>query len=274
MSKCFDLGAIDYITRPFEPVIVQKRVKNAYLIYEKKKTLYDNLLAQIEDKQKQTAILLAILAKVLQFRNNESKEHLDHIGIITYIVLNKLRLITDKYNLTEEDVSNIAVASSLHDIGKIGVPEDILNKPGRLSKEEFEQIKMHTIIGAVILDDFKKEGEGSEIVRYAYDICKWHHERIDGNGYPDKLRGNKIPIWCQVVGIADCYDALMQKRCYKESYTSDEALKMIANDECGVFDELLVRCLYESKDEIEDTLKNTTLLELLRTNYINYNLIF
>ena len=228
VERAYDLGATDYISRPFDMAVVRRRVINT----------------QVYEKEKSNSTMINILSHIVEFRNGESGMHVLHIQTATDILLHTLVQKTDKYHLTAADISLISTASALHDIGKINIPESILNKPGRLTKEEFEVMKTHTTIGSEILEKLPFQQE-SDLVKTAYAICRWHHERWDGRGYPDGLKGEQIPIAAQVVSMADVYDALTSERCYKKAFDHDTAVKMILNGECGQFNPLLLECLTE-----------------------------
>ncbi len=244
IERAYIYGAQDYITRPFEAFIVRRRVQNTLKLYRDQRMLKQMVSEQIYEKEENNNLMIGILSHVVEFRNSESGEHILHIRTATELLLRQVIHKTDKYKLTESDIAMITTASALHDIGKINIPEEILNKPGRLTREEFETMKTHTTIGADII----RQISGSEekpLLRVAWEICRWHHERWDGNGYPDGLKGEEIPIAAQVVALADVYDALTSKRCYKDAYDHETALAMILNGECGSFDPFLLDCLRE-----------------------------
>lgn len=199
-------------------------------------------------------MMIMILSHIVESRNGESGLHVLHIKKLTKLLLNILVKKTNQYSLTLDDMISIEVASSLHDIGKIAIPEEILNKPSSLTKEEMEVMKSHVIIGAKMLNSLPFYND-EPIVKYGYQICRWHHERYDGNGYPDGLKGEEIPIAAQVVSIVDAYDALTSKRVYKEAYSHEEALKMIQKGKCGVFNPLLIECLMDIESYIQNDLK-------------------
>ncbi len=255
VDRAYDLGVADFISRPFDSRIVHRRVINTILLYSKQKMLAQMVAEQIYEKQKTSNLLITVLSHIVEFRNGESGMHVLHVQTITETLLRNLLEMTDKYNLTEEDISLISTASALHDIGKISIPDAILNKPGRLTDEEFAIMKTHSAVGAQMLDDmpFYKD---EPIVKTAYEICRWHHERYDGRGYPDGLSGDEIPISAQIVAIADVYDALTSERVYKKAFTHDVAMKMILNGECGNFNPLLLKCLEKSAEELRRRLKN------------------
>ena len=244
VERAYDLGATDYISRPFDMAVVRRRVINTLMLYAKQKRLVRLVAEQVYEKEKSNSTMINILSHIVEFRNGESGMHVLHIQTATDILLHTLVQKTDKYHLTAADISLISTASALHDIGKINIPESILNKPGRLTKEEFEVMKTHTTIGSEILEKLPFQQE-SDLVKTAYAICRWHHERWDGRGYPDGLKGEQIPIAAQVVSMADVYDALTSERCYKKAFDHDTAVKMILNGECGQFNPLLLECLTE-----------------------------
>ena len=234
VERAYDLGATDYISRPFDMAVVRRRVINTLMLYAKQKRLVRLVAELVYEKEKSSSTMINILSHIVEFRNAESGLHVLHIQTATDILLRTLVQKTDKYGLTAADIFLIRTASALHDIGKINIPESILNKPGKLTKEEFETMKTHTTIGADILDKLPFQQE-SELVKTAYSICRWHHERWDGRGYPDGLKGDEIPIAAQVVALADVYDALTSERCYKKAFDHDTAVQMILNGECGQF---------------------------------------
>lgn len=244
IERAYILGAEDYIRRPFDAFIVRRRVQNILNLYANQKRLMQMVADQIYEKEENNNLLIGILSHVVEFRNSESGEHILHIRTATELLLRRLVQKTDEYHLSESDIVMITTASALHDIGKISIPESILNKPGKLTREEFSIIKTHTTIGADIINQMTTKME-KPLLRIAGEICRWHHERWDGHGYPDGLIGEQIPIAAQVVALADVYDALTSKRCYKEAYNHETALDMILAGECGAFNPLLLKCLQE-----------------------------
>ena len=244
MRKAYELGITDYITRPFDSVIVKKRVQNTLGLYMKQKHLINVVYDQVYEKEETNNIMIRILSNVLGSRNSESREHILHIKTATEMMLRRLVKITDAYPMTEADISLITTASSLHDIGKICIPEEILNKPGRLTDEEFRIMKTHSELGADMIQDMHFPKDNS-LVRASWEICRWHHERWDGGGYPDGLKGEEIPISAQVVSIVDVYDALTSERCYKKAFDHDTAMNMILDGQCGQFNPTLLNCLKE-----------------------------
>ena len=244
MRKAYEMGITDYITRPFDSVIVKKRVQNTLGLYANQKRLINVVVDQVYEKEENNNIMIRILSNVLGSRNSESSEHILHIRTATEMMLRQLVKTTDAYHLTETDIAIITTASSLHDIGKIRIPEEILNKPGRLTDEEFKIMKTHSEIGASMIRDMHFL-QNHPLVHTAWEICRWHHERWDGNGYPDGLKGEEIPICAQVVSIVDVYDALTSERCYKKAFDHDTAMQMIQDGQCGQFNPILLKCLKE-----------------------------
>ena len=244
MRKAYELGITDYITRPFDSVIVKKRVQNTLGLYMKQKHLINVVYDQVYEKEENNNIMIQIMSNILGSRNSESREHILHIKTATEMMLRQLVKVTDAYPLTEADIALITTASSLHDIGKIRIPEEILNKPGRLTDEEFKIMKKHSELGAAIIKDMDFP-QDHRLVHTAWEICRWHHERWDGKGYPDGLKGEEIPICAQVVSIVDVYDALTSERCYKKAFDHDTAIQMILDGQCGQFNPILLKCLKE-----------------------------
>ena len=249
MEHAYSLGVTDYIPRPFNVYIVRRRVENTLNLYVNQKRLMRLVSDQIAEKEENNTLMVSILSNVVEIRNHESGDHIRNIRRITELLLHQLVQKTKAYHLSEEDIALIKTASSLHDIGKITIPEEILNKPGKLTKEEFEIMKTHSAAGAQILEQMKY-GQDKPLYRYALEICRWHHERWDGHGYPDGLMGEEIPISAQIVAIADVYDALTSERCYKKAYDHTTAIDMILNGECGAFNPLLLECLTETAPQL------------------------
>ncbi len=255
IRQAYEMGVSDYISRPFDTNVVRQRVYNTIKLYAKQRKLIDLVAGQMQEKEKNSQIMVNILSHIVECRNGESGQHVRHIGILTKLLLKKLMQKTDRYQMTWGDLNRIALASALHDIGKIGIDEAILNKPGKLTQEEYEKMKKHTVIGWSMLQNLKQYQE-EPLVRSAEQICRWHHERYDGKGYPDGLRGDEIPISAQVVSLADVYDALTSERVYKKAIPHEKAIEMIVTGECGQFNPLLIECLLEIKEDIPIQLMN------------------
>ena len=243
IKKAYDLGVTDYIQRPYQSYPIHRRIDNTLMLYNKQKRLLNIVEEQVYAKEKDNRTMINILGHIVEFRNGESGMHVHHIQTITRLLLRRLVQKTDKYDLTEKDILQIITASSLHDIGKITIDDKILNKPGKLTDEEFAIMKTHAAAGANMLRDLPIYQEKKSLVHVAYQICRWHHERYDGRGYPDGLKGDEIPISAQIVALADVYDALISDRCYKKAYPHNVAINMILNGECGVFNPILKDCL-------------------------------
>lgn len=250
IRRAYELGVSDYISRPFDAKVVYQRVFNTIKLYAKQRRLITLVTDQIYEKEKSSRMMVSILSQIVEFRNGESGLHVRHINILTEMLLDRLMQKTGRYHLNWNEQYLITLASSLHDIGKIGIDEKILNKPGRLTAEEFEEMKKHTVIGEEILCSLELY-QNELLVKVAREICRWHHERYDGNGYPDGLKGEEIPISAQVVSLADVYDALVSDRVYKKAYSHEKAIRMILNGECGVFNPLLLECMLDIEDKIK-----------------------
>ena len=251
--KAYEYGASDIIYKPFEAKIIMRRALNIIELFESKRNMEKQLekrtkqlMASREKLEKSNEFLVNALSSVVEFRSLESGEHIKRVRYFTRIFLSYLNKYYPEYGLTKEQIDLIVNASALHDIGKIAIPDSILLKPARLTEEEYEEMKKHTTYGCEILENFRQED--SEFYRYCYDICRYHHERYDGNGYPDGLSGEDIPIWAQVVSIGDVYDALVSKRVYKTPYATDEAIRMINDGECGVFSPKILDCFNMATD--------------------------
>ena len=256
VERAYGLGCTDFINRPFDALVVHRRVINTILLYGKQKKLVGLLADQIYEKEQQNAMMIEILSNIVEFRNGESGLHVRHVRLLTEMLLDHLMDKTDRYGLTRNDIVLISNASALHDIGKISIPSEILNKPGRLTKEEFEVMKSHTVIGGQMMDDLP-DYQTEPLVKVAREICRWHHERYDGRGYPDGLEGESIPIAAQIVALADVYDALTSARVYKPPFSHEKAVEMILNGECGVFNPLLLECLTDMADTLDEKLTSS-----------------
>ena len=254
IRRSYELGASDYVNRPFDARIVYRRVTNTIKLYAKQRRLVQMVSDQIRARENNTDMLVGVLSHIVEFRNGESGLHVRHIRIITELLLHRLLEISSRYSITAEQQDMIPLASALHDIGKIGIDEKILNKPGRLTPEEFKVIQTHSMLGAKMLHDLDGFAE-QPLLQTAYEIARWHHERWDGRGYPDGLKGDEIPISAQLVSLADVYDALTSERCYKKAFSHEKAVQMILNGECGAFNPLLLQCLTDVQADLKEELQ-------------------
>ena len=254
IRRSYELGASDYVNRPFDARIVYRRVTNTIKLYAKQRRLVQMVSDQIRARENNTDMLVGVLSHIVEFRNGESGAHVRHIRIITERLLHRLLEISSRYAITAEQQDLIPLASALHDIGKIGIDEKILNKPGKLTPEEFKVIQTHSMLGAKMLHDLDQFAE-QPLLQTAYEIARWHHERWDGRGYPDGLKGDEIPISAQLVSLADVYDALTSERCYKKAFSHEKAVQMILNGECGAFNPLLLQCLTDIQDDLKEKLQ-------------------
>ena len=257
IRRSYELGASDYVNRPFDARIVYRRVTNTIKLYAKQRRLVQMVSDQIRARENNTDMLVGVLSHIVEFRNGESGAHVRHIRIITELLLHRLLEISSQYPITAEQQDNIPLASALHDIGKIGIDEKILNKPGKLTPEEFEVVKTHSMLGAEMLHQLEDFNE-QPLLQTAYEITRWHHERWDGRGYPDGLKGDAIPISAQLVALADVYDALTSERCYKKAFSHEKAVQMILNGECGAFNPLLLQCLTDVQTDLKVQLQQRT----------------
>ena len=257
VRRAYEMGASDYINRPFDAGVVHRRVYNTIKLYAKQRRLITLITNQVYEKEKNNRMMVGILSQIVEFRNGESGSHVLNINVLTGMLLESLVQHTDKYNINWSERLLITTASALHDIGKIGIDDKILNKPGKLTDEEFKIMQNHTIIGASILENMGSY-QDEELMKVAYQICRWHHERYDGKGYPDGLKGDEIPISAQVVSLADVYDALVSERVYKKAYSHEKAIEMIVNGECGSFNPILLECLLDIQEQIKRKVKNIT----------------
>ncbi len=254
-DKAYAYGVADVMHKPFYPHIVKRRGKNIIELYQNKRNMELRLKEQeeairLQEKKirQNNEFMIDALSSVVEFRSLETGEHIRRIKYFTRILSKYLMKYFPKYGLTPAMVDEIARASALHDIGKIGIPDAILLKPGRLTPEEYEIMKTHTTIGCDILEKFH-ENQTEDFYRYCYEICRYHHERWDGNGYPDHLVGDEIPISAQIVAVADVYDALVSPRVYKSVYANNEAFDMIMNGECGQFSPDIMECFGLAKED-------------------------
>ena len=249
IRKAYEFGVSDYISRPFDSHVVYQRVFNTIKLYAKQRRLISLVSDQMHEKDKNNRMMISILSQIVEFRNGESGSHVANIKRITELLLDRLSMRTNKYTISSTEQLLIPMAAALHDIGKIGIDDKILNKPGRLTKEEFEIMKTHSAIGANMLESLEQFRD-EPLLNIAHDICRWHHERYDGRGYPDGLKGDEIPISAQIVSVADVYDALVSERVYKKAYSHEKAMALILNGECGTFNPVLVECLKDIQDEL------------------------
>ncbi|MDE7230982.1 MAG: response regulator [Oscillospiraceae bacterium] len=247
--RAYELGVTEFIRRPYDSLVVRRRCQNIISLYSKQKKLVGLFADQFYEREKNSRLLIDILAHIVEFRNNECATHVINVQSYSEILLKEIVNQTDKYGLTEKDCMLIASVSALHDIGKISIPDEVLNKPGRLTDEEFKIMKSHSAVGSQMLADLPFHRE-EPLVKLAYSITRWHHERWDGRGYPDGLAGDDIPIAAQVVSLADVYDALTAERCYKKAFSHETAIEMILKGECGQFNPLLLKCLEIRSEEM------------------------
>lgn len=263
-QRCFELGIADFIGKPFNAHLVRKRVQNAAEHYAYRNELeakveeqtnvlrkaYRTLKNQAEQLMRRNQDIIEILGTVVEYRNMESGEHVKRVGEYTRILAETFMVEYPEYGLTQDKINVIVSASALHDIGKITIPDSILLKPGRLTKEEFEYMKSHTTRGCELLESMKNVLD-TQYRKVSYEICRHHHERFDGKGYPDGLAGDAIPLTAQLVSVADVYDALVNERCYKDAFSPEEAFHMIVNGECGVFSPRLMEVFRKVRPEFE-----------------------
>lgn len=267
LLRGYELGVSDIINKPFNPNIVKRRVDNTIELYLHKRHLEALVRQQVETLEKQALklnrfneFIIDTLSTVVEFRSCESGTHIRRVREITRLLLESLSFRYPEYALPRGSIDKIVSAASMHDIGKIAIPDAVLNKPGRLTAEEFEIMKTHSLKGCELLQSIN-EGQDEEYYRFCYDICRSHHERWDGSGYPDGLAGNNIPIWAQVVSLADVYDALTSERVYKGAYTHAQAVSMILNGECGVFNPRLLNSFLSVASRLENGEVGPTLRE-------------
>lgn len=263
-KQCFEYGVSDFIRKPFDNTLVKKRVSNITSLFQYQNELEEKVEKQTETLRRQYKLLqiqaeklhksnesvIDILGTVVEYRNLESGEHIKRVKGFTEILARELMKEYPEYGLTEKKIEMIVIASSLHDLGKIAIPDNILLKPAKLTEEEFEYMKSHTTRGSEILNNFKGVWD-EDYQKVSYEICRHHHERYDGKGYPDGLAGEEIPISAQIVSIADVYDALVSERVYKNAFTKEEAFHMIVTGECGIFSPKLLECFRNTRKDFE-----------------------
>lgn len=253
--KAYEYGAADIIYKPFTPKVVKRRGQNIIELYQQRTNMEKALekrAQQLRESQrklkKNNEFLINALGSVVEFRSAESGEHVQRVSTFTKRILVAIKDLYPEYKLTDSQISVIANAAAIHDVGKIAIPDNILNKPGKLTPEEFDEMKKHTVYGCEILERFKQDD--SDFYQYCFEICRWHHEKYDGGGYPDGLKGDEIPIWAQAASLADCFDALCSKRVYKEAFTTQTAFDMIMRGECGAFSDKILHAFQIIKDEL------------------------
>lgn len=265
-ERALELGVSEFIYRPFHKAAVVNRCERIMGINENKldieaevhkantklTTEYNQLKCEHVASLERNKFMVDALSSAVEFKNLSSEVHNKRIKLITRILMNRIVEMYPKYELTGEDIDMIVEAVSLHDIGKVCISDSILFKPGKLTKEEYEEMKMHTVYGCALLEPFKNED--SKFYKYCYDICRYHHERADGGGYPDNLQGDEIPIWAQAVSIADVFDALVSQRVYKEAYEVNMAIALIYNGECGKFSDEIMSAFESREEEIFATI--------------------
>ncbi len=249
IRRAYELGVSDYIGRPFDVKVVYRRVVNTIQLYSKQRRLIKRVTEQVREKEDDSRIMVGILSQIVEFRNGESGRHGIMIRELTRKILERLALKTDRYHLNARDIDLISNASALHDIGKIAIDKSILNKSGKLTPEELELVKSHTVIGADMLWGLE-EYRNEPLVRYAWQICRYHHEHYDGSGYPEGLKGEDIPIAAQVVAVCDVYDVLVSKRVHKDMFSHEKAMQIICGEKKEAFNPILLECLQEMSDEL------------------------
>lgn len=260
VRKAYEFGVTDYISRPFDTRVVRQRVANTIKLYSKQKNLTKLVTEQVNEKEKNNRMMIRILSQIVEFRNGESGSHVLNIEKLTEMLMKQLLRKTDKYQIDPQMQELIPTASALHDIGKIGIEEKILNKPGKLTPEEFEIMKKHSVIGESILTS-TAANMNEPLIKVASQICRWHHERYDGRGYPDGLKGDEIPISAQIVSLADVYDALTSERVYKKAFSHEKTMEMIQAGQCGVFNPILIECLVDIQEDVKRELLSDKAVE-------------
>lgn len=258
--QAYEYGVDDILYKPFSAMVVTRRSMNLIEQYNHRKEIEAELrkrTAEVVQGQEQMAkmneFLLRALGSVVEFRSLESGEHVKRVMSFCKIILEYVNSCYPEYDLNGRKIDLMSQAAALHDVGKIAIPDEILKAPRKLSPEEFDEMKRHTTYGCEILDNFRMVD--NELFDYCYDICRWHHEKVDGRGYPDGLVGDEIPIYCQVASIADCFDALVSKRVYKDEVDCLEAYNMIMDGQCGAFSEAVLKCFEMAKLELFMTVR-------------------
>lgn len=264
-QRGFEMGISDYIQKPFNVSAIKKRIGNIVDLFQHRNMLEEKvkeqtlmlhnqfkvLKVQAEQLKESNTNIIDILGTVVEYRNLESGQHIKRVKGFTKILAKQVMEDYPEYGLDTDMVEIIETTSALHDIGKICIPDNILTKPGRLTDDEFECIKTHTTKGCDLLDSIKGIWHDNKYCEVAYEICRYHHERDNGKGYPDGLKGDEIPIAAQIVSVADVYDALVCERVYKSAVPVEKAFNMILEGQCGVFSPKLMECFKKTKDEFE-----------------------
>ena len=256
VRRAFDLGASDYISRPFDAKVGYQRIINTIQLYAKQRRLSAMAADLAFEKERASRMMIGILSQVVEKRNGESRDHVQRVAQLTSMLLAGLAQKTDRYPLTREMRRTIATAAALHDIGKMEICEDLLHKEGPLTEAERRTLQSHTLLGAQMLEE-QPECRDDAFARTAYNICRWHHERYDGGGYPDGLQGEQIPIEAQVVGLADVYERLVSRPVDGHARTHSEVVQMICTGVCGAFNPLLLDCLQDMEAEIARAMQDT-----------------
>lgn len=251
LVDAYNLGAVDIISKPFVMNFLKCRISSVIELYRHRNELEEVVAEQVKTLNRINKSMVETLASVIEFRDCESGEHVKRISGITEILMNAVNEMYPEYNYTPLEIEKISMASILHDVGKIAIPDGILNKPGRLTNEEFDIMKQHTTKGCEILESMPEGILDKDVYKYSYDICRHHHERWDGRGYPDGLKGEEISIWAQIVAVADVYDALTSPRVYKAAFTHEKAVEMIFNGECGTFNPKMLEAFKQSMDKFK-----------------------
>lgn len=249
LMEAYELGAVDVISKPFMTNFLKCRVENIIELYRHRNELADIVKEQVQRLNQLNQSMVETLASLIEFRDCESGEHVRRMCDLTDILMTKVSDMFPEYHLERQEIDKIVTSAVLHDVGKIAIPDGILNKPGRLTSEEFEIMKQHTVKGCEILSKVPNILD-DDVYNYSYDICRHHHERWDGRGYPDGLKGDEISIWAQVVAVADVYDALTSPRVYKSAFDHETAVKMIYNGECGTFNPKVLEAFGNCMDQI------------------------
>lgn len=250
LSSAYSLGAVDIISKPFRMCFIKARIVNIIELYHHRNALMDMVKKNIDKMARLNDEMVETMAALIEFRDSESGGHVKRMRNSTMLLMSKVSEMFPEYYLDKAAIEKIGTASVLHDVGKIAIPDNILKKPGKLTAEEFEIMKIHTVKGCDILAEMPEDIMDREVYRYSYDICRHHHERWDGSGYPDGLVGDEVSIWAQVVAVADVFDALTSQRVYKTALGFADAVKMINGGECGEFNPKVLAAFNEIAEEL------------------------